>query len=290
MEVKDSSSVSTDFKNFADHDPKGKGLPKSGNVVIRSHKMHYELRGHGPEVMLCVPGAVGTGKKDYSPQLEYFGVQNASRYTIVAVDPLGYGESRPPERDFHVPVPDHFLKTDAMDAHQLMQALSFDKFSILGWCDGGVTAIIMAALFPESVKKLVVWGTKAYITKQDIELLERTRNLADWDQRMREFREKTYGDSLQKLWSHVVDAMIEIYKQRNGDLCMTEVQRVQCPTMVLHGMKDALCPRVHAVYLKEQLLKNGVSANLVEISEGKHNLQLRNAKELNTHVENFLRS
>ena len=63
-------------------------------------------------------------------------------------------------------MPDHFLKIDALDGHALMQALSFKKFSVLGWSDGGVSAIILAALFPESVQKLVIWGSNAYHMKK----------------------------------------------------------------------------------------------------------------------------
>ena len=66
--------------------------PSFGTVPIGSHKMHYESCGHGPEVILCLSGGTGTAHVDFSPQLEYFGVQNESRYTvIVAVNALGYG-------------------------------------------------------------------------------------------------------------------------------------------------------------------------------------------------------
>jgi valacyclovir hydrolase len=59
--------------------------------------------------------------------------------------------------------PDHFLKIDTLNGHALMKALSFKKFLVLGWSDGGVSATILAALHPESVQKLVVWGSTAYI-------------------------------------------------------------------------------------------------------------------------------
>ena len=76
--------------------------------------------------------------------MEHFGREGSG----VGMDPLGYGASRPPEREFLVES-DQFLKIDALDGHALMQALSFKKFSVLGWNDGGVSAIILAAHFPE---------------------------------------------------------------------------------------------------------------------------------------------
>ena len=45
-----------------------------------------------------------------------------------------------------------------------MKALSFKKFSVLGWSDGGVSATILAALYPDSVQKLVIWGSNAYVS------------------------------------------------------------------------------------------------------------------------------
>jgi valacyclovir hydrolase len=64
---------------------------------------------------------------------------------------------------------------DALDGNALMQAPSFKKFSIFGYCNGGVSAIILAALYPESVQKLVLklWGSTAYVMKDDVETWER---------------------------------------------------------------------------------------------------------------------
>ena len=45
-----------------------------------------------------------------------------------------------------------------------MKALSFKKFSVLGWSDGGVSATILAALYPDSVQKLVIWDSNAYVS------------------------------------------------------------------------------------------------------------------------------
>ena len=70
-------------------------------------------------------------------------------FTIVGMDPLGYGVSRPPERNFPVEPDRHFLKIDALDEYTLMKSLCFEKFSVLGWSDGGVSATILAALYPE---------------------------------------------------------------------------------------------------------------------------------------------
>ena len=72
-------------------------------------------------------------------------------YTIVAYDPRGYGNSRPPDCEYQL-VPEHHLKTDASDAYHLMTSLGYPQFSVLGWCGGGITAICLAAQFPDAIK------------------------------------------------------------------------------------------------------------------------------------------
>jgi valacyclovir hydrolase len=53
-----------------------------------------------------------------------------------------------------------------------LQALSIDKFSVLGWSDGGITAMIAAAKYPERIDKLVIWGANSYIIDQEAEIYE----------------------------------------------------------------------------------------------------------------------
>lgn len=257
----------------------------SSSVKIESDGLvNYEKRGSGSRVVLCIPGALGSALTDFIPQLEYFG-REGSGYTVVGMDPVGYGASRTKQRRVFCAEPDHFLKKDAIDGHELMLSLNCTKFSVLGWSDGGVSAIILAALFPNSVEKLVVWGSNAYVTKEDIDLFEKTRDVSNWSQRMRETMENIYGDEFQQLWSAWVDGMRDIFDKRDdGDLCLEEVKQVQCPTLIVHGAKDAMCPQFHAEYLHREIQ----GSKLVMIEEGKHNLHLKHAHEFNKMVDDFL--
>ena len=46
------------------------------------------------------------------------------------------------------------------------------RFSVLGWSDGGITALIVTGRYPELVHKLVVWGANAYILPTDMPIFE----------------------------------------------------------------------------------------------------------------------
>ena len=84
--------------------------------------------------------------------------------------------------------------------------------------------------------------------------------------------EKIYGNSFQSLWSRWIDAVTDIYNERkDADVCMEEAKQVQCPTLIVHGAKDAMCPQFHAEYFKENIR----GSEMFIIEERKHNLHLR---------------
>lgn len=127
-------------------------------------KIHYEIVGNGPQTVLLLPGAIGSTRSDFGPQLEKL---NRDKYTIVAWDPPGYGFSRPPDRHFD----NDFYRKDSQLANQLMNLIKRPEYSLIGWSDGGITALIMAALYPDNVRKLVSFGSSAFITDKDLELV-----------------------------------------------------------------------------------------------------------------------
>ena len=74
--------------------------------------------------------------------MEHF---NHDKFTIIAWDPPGYGNSRPPKREYKL---ERTYTRDADLALQLMAKLGYAKYSLLGWSDGGKTAMMMAIKKP----------------------------------------------------------------------------------------------------------------------------------------------
>lgn len=56
----------------------------------------------------------GSTQTDFGPQLKSL---NKERFTVIGWDPRGYGQSRPPDRDY----PSDFFEKDAEDAVDLMK-------------------------------------------------------------------------------------------------------------------------------------------------------------------------
>lgn len=250
----------------------------SGKQHVNGVELFYQLTGRGEHAVLLLPGALGSASTDFEPQLKLL---DKERFTVVGWDPRGYGSSRPPERDF----PLGFFERDARDAVDLMQALKFPRFSLLGWSDGGITALIAAAQNPSRVSKMVVWGSNAYVSQQDLSIYNAIRDVSCWSERIRKPMEEMYGVELfRKTWEAWVDGIGQFAQRPKGSICIELLPQISCPTLIIHGEKDPMVPSFHPYFLLQHIK----ISRLHLMQEGKHNLHLRYAAEFNKLVEDFL--
>jgi valacyclovir hydrolase len=236
--------------------------------------MHFEQAGQGAPLLL-IPGALGTGAGDFHAQIEWFA---ARRFNVVAPDPRGYGQSRPP-RDY----PPDFYHRDAADMFALMSALGHEQFSIIGWSDGANIGTIMAATRPERVSRLVVFGGQSFLTAEEITAFNDIRKISAWSSRAAEAMRAVYGDELGALWDRYVDGQEALFAA-GGDLYAGLLKKVVCPTLVLHGAKDPLVPGLHP----EAIHRGIAGSRLYTFPEGKHNIHIRYADEFNALALAFL--
>jgi len=243
-------------------------------LALNGYSMYYERYGSGQPV-LFIPGALGSGRTDFEHQLTWFG----QTYEVIAPDPRGYGQSRPPERDY----PLGFYERDAEDMLALMTALGHEKFIIFGWSDGANIAMLMAAHAPDRIQKLVVWGGNSFLSAQEVAAFQAMRSLSSWSQREVATMRQIYGDSLDALWERYVVGLEELYAT-GGELYRSQLNRIQCPALVLHGGKDPLVPAFHP-----RIICEGVQgAELYVFAEGKHRIHARYEAEFNQLTLAFL--
>lgn len=253
--------------------------PKEEFIDINSQKINCLKIGNGPNNVMCFPGALGTIWSDFKPQIEGL---NQDVFTVLVWEPPGHGFSRPPERI----LTSKFYEEDADTANDLIKALKFEPFSLLGWSDGGISGMIFAAKYPQSIEKLVIWGANSYVHSKDIENYESIRNIKNWSERASAPLKKLYGaETLQDVQNSWCDAMLEI-KRKGGDICGYLLEKIECPTLILHGDKDPLVGLEHPEHLMTKIKR----AKLHRFPEGKHNVHLRYAKEFNDIVTEFLLS
>ena len=193
------------------------------------------------------------------------------------------GKSRPPVRDF----PLGFYQREADDCAALMAALGHERYGVMGWSDGAIAAVKLAASQPEAVVKLCIFGGNSYFTQEDIDAFEATRDVeAAWSKRMKATHTPIYGaEGLQQMWGAACDGWARLYAESDGgDVCQAEAKAIACPTLVLHGHKDPICLEEHAVWFADNI----PGAKLHILPEGKHNLHIRFADEVNPMVKEFM--
>uniref|UniRef100_A0A1B0CAM4 AB hydrolase-1 domain-containing protein n=1 Tax=Lutzomyia longipalpis TaxID=7200 RepID=A0A1B0CAM4_LUTLO len=256
------------------------GFTTESKIKVEDVNINYVRVGSGQKAVLLMPGALGSAKTDFVPQIEGL-PKFLPNYTIIGWDPPGYGKSIPPRRKFNV----DFFHNDARYAHKLMQSLSFEKYSIAGWSDGGITGLIQAATYPEAVENLIIWGSNSYIHPDEVKIFENIRDVSKWSERMRKPMEEVYGkEEFPKLWSEWIDAMLLIFKEKDGNICKELLKNVSCPTLILHGEKDPMLLAEHIPFL----MKNIKGAALHTFPDGKHNIHMKYAEDFNKVVAKFL--
>jgi valacyclovir hydrolase len=135
---------------------------------------------------------------------------------------------------------------------------------------------------------LIIFGGNAYFAKEDIDAFESLRDVdATWSKRMKETHYPHYGaETCQRMWGECLDAWAGIYEAKEGDVCMAQAKSITCPTLVLHGAKDPICLSDHPEWFAANIPGDGNTA-LHVLPEGKHNLHLRYADEVNQLVRDF---
>ncbi|XP_055335561.1 valacyclovir hydrolase-like isoform X2 [Paramacrobiotus metropolitanus] len=196
--------------------------------------------------VLLLPGALDTLEMAFTKQLTSFD----PALTLVAWDPPGYGLSANVAKIWD----DQMFLRDAEIAADLMKYLGFTKFSVIGWSDGAMTALIMAAKHSEVVQRVVAIAGNALLHSLDIDIYEGCREIDKWDPSAKEPLYVVYGkDKANQLWNSWCDTMKNIYSQKGGDICGSVLAEVDAPTLVIHGKQDPVVPVDHAHYLAKNL-------------------------------------
>ncbi|EZA62903.1 valacyclovir hydrolase [Ooceraea biroi] len=225
---------------------------KEQKIQIDDVNINFIRNGTGDHPVLLLPGVLGAGWLIFAPQIEDL---NTEKLTIVAWDPPGYGKSRPPDRTY----PDNYYQRDAMWAHSLMKTLGYSKFSLVGCSDGGTTALLLAATYPESIRKMIVVATRSYIHPDEINTQEDAADIDNFPEDLRELLVEIYGvDYIKQTLSKWFDAALRFYNKQDGDLCKQALPKINCPTLILHGSNDPLLVPDQALDLKQNIINSTI--------------------------------
>jgi len=115
-------------------------------MLVNGIRLYYEVYGTG-EPLILLHGNGGS-INSFSKQIPEF----SKKYKVIAIDTRGQGNSKD-----SVSLSFSYAQF-AEDLKVLLDSLNLKKVSVLGWSDGGNTALIMASKYPEYVSQLITMG------------------------------------------------------------------------------------------------------------------------------------
>ncbi|MET9529989.1 alpha/beta hydrolase [Streptomyces sp. NPDC006649] len=143
--------------------------PTTGSVRVNGATLHYEVRGHGP-LLLLIPGGTG-GAAAFDDIADGL----AAAYTVATYDPRGMSRSAldDPEAEQHV-------AEHADDALRILELLSpGEPARVFGASSGAIVALHLLTTHPERVERVVAHEPPAVMVLPDAadhrELIARVR-------------------------------------------------------------------------------------------------------------------
>src|ERR1700709_1804023 len=114
--------------------------------TVHGYRRAFRIAGSGP-VILLIHG-IGDNSTTWST------VQSklAQRFTVIAVDLLGHGESDKPRADYSI-------AAYANGMRDLLSVLDIERVTVVGHSLGGGIALQFAYQFPEHIERLVLVGS-----------------------------------------------------------------------------------------------------------------------------------
>jgi len=205
-------------------------------------RMHYELLGDedNPPVV-TVHGWLGTPERDLKPVNDWL----AKHFRVYSPTLRGYGESRPPQRDFPV----DFYERDAKDVLAFMDAVGLEHAHLVGYSDGGESSLIAAGLDSSRFGRVFFWGAVGYFGKKMESLAKRLLN----DPFLKEEPDvmALHGiDDADAFIADWVGAVVGII-EAGGEVSVQYASQIHNPLLLLLGKKDTLNPAEYAQRIVE---------------------------------------
>jgi pimeloyl-ACP methyl ester carboxylesterase len=187
-------------------------------VPVQGAKIYYERYGHG-EPLLLLHG----NSQSISAFQQQIG-ELAKHYEVIAIDTRAQGKSQD--------LTSGNLTYDlfAADIRQLLDSLHLRKVHVVGWSDGGNTALKLALHHPAYVNRLVLMGANLFPTAEAIE--------PDFLQLLqRRLREATKVPETQASQQQV--RLLRLLLQE-PQMTFQELHTITAPVLVLAGQHDVI--------------------------------------------------
>jgi len=258
------------------------------DVTLNGVQIHYTVQGSGP-VMIAHSGGPGTDARlwDDFAKIDDF-------VTIVMMHPRGSGLSGPAAEDAYL-LPDYASDVEVLRIH-----LGLEKPIVIGWSHGGMVTIQFAFTYPDSLSKLILVDTSAYIGEflSDIEgAVQEFKNEPWFEKSFAALKAEWAGEyetdeDMARLWAEEMkfyfkqfDTRAEAYHERTKDLPVRipplktfndkeaasmdlrpHLKKITVPTLVIVGRHDFITN----VAMAEEMVNHIPNARLEIFEDSGH--------------------
>ncbi len=225
---------------------------------INNTKLFYTITGEGENLILLHGN--GEDSSIFVQQIQYF----SKKYRVIAIDTRAHGQSERGKEDLT-------FSLFAQDVITLMDFLQIEKAYLLGFSDGGNTALHIALQYPERIKKMVVVG--ANIFPAGLKFFVR---LGLW----LNYTWLCFSSFLDKKKQQEKEIWALMLFQ--PQLTFSELSKIETPTLVMAGEHDMI-KSSHT----NLIAKSIVNAQLEIISQTGHALLFTQSEKANRLIECF---
>lgn len=213
---------------------------ESGYAPVNGLKMYYEIHGSGQPLVLIHGGG--------STILSTFGrilPELAKKHRVIAVELQAHGHTPDIDRPLS-------FEQDADDVAALLKRLHVEKADIMGFSNGGTTALQIAIRHPDVANKLVLASAtykRAGLPPGFFEGFQHASLEKTMPQPLKDAYLKANPDpkGLQAMFDRDVARTIAF-----KDISDADIKAIQAPALVINGDADAVLPE-HALALSRAL-------------------------------------
>jgi valacyclovir hydrolase len=194
-------------------------------------RLHYEDVGTGVPVIV-IHGWISTARDTVGSIIDWV----SGDFRALGPTLRGYGQSRPPMRDF----PNDFYARDAADIVAFMDALEVEQAHIIGYSDGGEVALIAAGTHPDRFLSVTTIGSVGNFGPELRPVFQRSAP-ATWlieDAALCEEHGITNPKAYVAGWIRAMTFMVDT----GGDVSLSLAPNITAPLLLILGDKDALNP------------------------------------------------
>jgi len=209
-------------------------------ISIYSTQLYFEEYGEGP-VLLLLHGGLGS-ISDFArviPEL-------SNHFRVIAIDSPGHGRSEQADTLSYQLMANWYS--------ELIDLMALDSLYVMGYSDGGNTALILASERPDKVKRIVVSGadsnTDGY--KQEVVgLIEATNpqnietNLQDW---LKDYKNK---NPQKDQWKKFITDSQKMWLERVV-ISDSDLQKIKSRALIVLGDRDVISLE-HGIHLHRSI-------------------------------------